>query len=187
MLMREIDISVEPLTAGSFYPFGRVIEPQCDPAVFDGRPNRMIDLEFSCDGRSSLYIIRYPSQEIRVGQMERHLTMTEARVALGRPAVVLVAGDLRTDSPELAAASMRAFLIGPHQGLRFHRGTWHSLDCYPISGDWVDFAFFSEYESESELAGPELDQCIRTDFIDLEKRYQIRLTVSRLPDSPSPP
>jgi ureidoglycolate hydrolase len=176
--MREIVIPIEPLEAAAFRPFGRVIERRKQAAAFEAHPNRMIDLGFTLDGNAALYLIRYIRQDIVVTQMERHLTMTESRVALGTPAVIFVSTGFDLEGDSFIEGAIRAFLIAPNQGLIFNRGTWHSMDCFPFSEPWADFAFFSEREAEAELADLELQQCVRTDIINLEQRFQLRLIVS---------
>ena len=48
------------------------------------------------------------------------------------------------------------------------RGTWHSLDCYPVRPPYTAFAFISEKECEAELeaAGDNLSIAKRTQVID---------------------
>ena len=176
--MRDITVPIEILTTSNFEPFGQVIETNQKGDVYDDHPTRMKDLGFEVDGNPALFIVRFVRQAIIISQMERHLTMTESRVSLGEPVIILVAPTLPEDDTLPAAQESRAFLIGPNQGLSFHRGTWHSLDCYPIASAWADFVLFTEREAEVDLLRPDLSQCSRTNIIDLEKRLQLRLVVS---------
>ncbi len=180
--MRIIDVPVEPLVSEASKPFGRVIERNIKTADFESSPNRMMNLGFEVDGHAELYLIRYLRRDMLVSRFERHLTMTEARISLGEPAVVLVAADTALGKPIKIPDpnSARAFLIKGGQGFMFHRGTWHSLDCYPTAAEFADFAFFTEREAEQELlALQESDpsECKRSHIIDFTKAHNVTFRI----------
>jgi len=163
-----VDVSVEDLNAEAFSPFGTFFSSGWPSEAFAGKPNRMIDLGFSVDGTPSLYLIRYLAAEMVLTEFERHLAMTEARIALGAPASVLVVAapnpvEAKDVLPDVE--SVRAFLIRPGTGLVLKRTTWHALDCFPVHEPFVDFAFISERESEKELEGA-FDALERTQIVD---------------------
>lgn len=182
-MTRVISVPVEPLTAEAFAPFGMLIEADQDDRVWDDNPTRTIDLGFSIDGEPAFFLYRYVRQQMEATELERHNAMTESRVALGRRTVIIVA-EPNPASPAADLATVRAFLIGPHQGFVFKRGTWHSLDVYPVDFDTADFAFFTERESEAELAMGEIElagdlsACVRTDVIDLIALADTKLAIT---------
>jgi len=109
-------------------------------------------------------------------QLERHLTMTEARIALGRPSVILTTTAEKSGLPNLDDA--KAFLIPCDHGLVFARGIWHGLQAFPIGADSVDFAFLSEREAENELAYGQSAANDRSEIIDLANCCFSRLVVT---------
>jgi ureidoglycolate hydrolase len=139
----------------------------------------MINLNFKVDGTAEMHLIRYPRRDMTPTRFERHLTMTETRVALGDSAIMVVAGDTplddRTALPE--PGSVRAFLLSGNQGLLLHRGTWHD-GCYPTSASHADFAFFTEKEAEDEFACPKPFRYERTHVIDFAKTAGITFKVT---------
>ena len=150
---RTIEVSLEPLTTDSFAPFGRLIEslprnPHVDQDTF-----HMVELPFSIDSTPDLRIAHYPVQDMCFAKFERHLTMTESRVALGQAVVLIVAADTPIDDRHTLpdARSVKALLMKGNQGIVFRRGTWHGLDCYPVNGRPADFVFLTEKEAEDEL------------------------------------
>ncbi len=168
MTPNTVDVSVEDLNAEAFSPFGTLFSSGWPSDAFAGKPNRMIDLGFSVDGAPALYLIRYLASEMVLTEFERHLAMTEARIALGTAtSVLVVAAPNPVEATDVLpdVESVRAFLIRPGTGLVLKRSTWHALDCFPVHEPLVDFAFVSERESEKELEGP-VDALERTQIVD---------------------
>ena len=105
-------LAIEPMTPGSFAPFGRLLEPSGEP------PDRraMTRLPFECDGRTTVHAIRQPCVGRSFSRIGRHfgVTRTFAQVS-GSPSVVCAAPS--TDLVDPAAAphpgDVRAFLIDP--------------------------------------------------------------------------
>jgi ureidoglycolate hydrolase len=163
------EVRVEELSPESFLPYGFAIQSHRDASFFDELPFRMANAGFEVDGTAALYIIRYVRREMIESRFERHLTMTETRICLGAPVVVLVGGPTaignRQTYPELA--SIRAFLIRKGGGILLKRGIWHALNCFPVGQPFADCAFLSEIEAESELAKfPDSHQLKRTHVVD---------------------
>ena len=179
--LKTIEVPLEPLTKETFAPYGKVI----GPSPFDGASNddtfHMINLEFAVEKTPELRIAHYPVKEMRLSTFERHLTMTESRVALGRAVVVVVAGDTPIDDrhslPDVR--SVRALLLPGTQGIMFARGAWHGLDCYPIGNKPADFAFFTEKESEDELeTAKSFDELKRSDMVDYAEAQAVEFRIT---------
>lgn len=119
----------EPLTAVAFAPFGQVIEKQGAEnfTINDGLATRFHDLaaiETSAEGGKTLVNIfrgRPRPEPLEISLMERHLLGSQAFVPL-RPCrwAVVVALPGAFDEQ-----SMRAFMVGPGQGVNYNPGTWH--------------------------------------------------------------
>lgn len=122
-------VTVEPLTAASFAPFGEVIEAggPGEPAN-QGTATRyreLIQLDTAADGgHTAVGLFRAePSREpVELRLLERHPLGSQAFVPMnaGRYLVVVASGD---DAPRLDG--MRAFLADGLQGVNYRRGVWH--------------------------------------------------------------
>ena len=179
--LKTIEIEIEPLTPEVFEPFGQVI---CQlPATGDGTEPGFnpLRLKYEVDGTPELGIVRYPYQEMAFSELERHFTMTEGRVPLSDTPVVMIVAEPtpledRNALPEPAA--IRAFLLEARQGLLLRRGTWHALDCFPITPPFADFAFYTEKEAEEELVKEaDLERLERSQIVNYESLLGIRFRI----------
>ena len=124
------DIWTEPLTAKAFAPFGDVLEAAGTPdkminAGMCGRYHDRATLDFGDEGRAGISIFAAKPRALpyAVDLMERHPEGSQAFLPLRPdPFLVIVAPDLG-GKPGVP----RAFLTAPHQGINFHRGTWHGV------------------------------------------------------------
>jgi ureidoglycolate lyase len=166
-----VDVPVEPLTHESFAQYGQIIGP------WPGKPTRVRPrltswrMALEMDGRPDMKCIHYAYQEREFTTIERHLSLTESRIPMGGgQAIMVVAASPRPlDRESLPEPKdLRAFLLDGTAGIMLWRGTWHSLDCYPVRPPYTAFAFISEKECEAELeaAGDNLSIAKRTQVID---------------------
>ncbi|UWQ18418.1 ureidoglycolate lyase [Jannaschia sp. M317] len=118
-------IRAEPLTAAAFAPYGTVI------ACGTGEARR-INADMctrwhdrcrpDVDGPASISLFDAIPRTLpyRLDLIERHPKGSQAFLPMTEhPFLVIVA-----DAPDSAP---RAFLTAPHQGIQFHRGTWHGV------------------------------------------------------------
>ena len=155
-MTRLIEIPLEGASAEAFRPFGQLIAKPEAPSLGDRPVQDYWRLPFDLDGRPELEIVRYRQQPWELDRLERHLHVTESRVALGGHSVVLVVAphaELEGAEAVPDPGCLRAFLVRGSAGVLLHRGTWHALDCYPVDVPFVDFAFFTEAETVAELEG----------------------------------
>lgn len=125
-----VQLTVEPLEARTFAPFGDVLHPDASGerrSINDGHTTRFHDLArlvLDADGgRPCLSIFRTAPlpTPLRLTTLERHPLSSQAFFPLsGRDWLVVVApaGALRSDA-------IRAFRARGDQGVNFHPGTWH--------------------------------------------------------------
>lgn len=125
-----IEISPEPLTATAFAPFGDVLEAVGDPdkminAGLCGRFHDRAQLDFGEDARAGISVFNAEPRSLPYSfdLMERHPDGSQAFIPMTQhPFLVIVAPDVggKPGAP-------RAFLTAAHQGVNFHRGTWHGV------------------------------------------------------------
>ena len=124
------EITVQPLTADAFAPFGEVLDASGAPdriinEGLCGRHHDLAKLDFGPDGRAGISIFNAQARSLpyRLDLLERHPEGSQAFLPLtGEPFLVIVAPD-EGDAP----GTPLAFMTAPHQGVNFRRGTWHGV------------------------------------------------------------
>jgi len=125
-----VEIRSETLTAAAFAPFGDVLEAAgpADKIINAGLCGRFHDraqVDFGADGRAGISIFNAEARSLPYSfdLMERHPDGSQAFLPMTQhPFLVIVAPDEGG-----APGAPRAFLTAPHQGVNFHRGTWHGV------------------------------------------------------------
>jgi ureidoglycolate lyase len=145
-------IQIEPLTPEAFAPFGTVIDVGHRPPDYVGTSGTEAWHMAFESGRPLVSLLRTPYQGLRFRTMERHFHVSQAFIPLGgEPAAVAVAppsADLDA-VPELEA--IRAFLLDGSKGYVLHRGTWHSLDRFPLRPPDTRFVMLTDRETQDDL------------------------------------
>jgi ureidoglycolate lyase len=126
----ELIVRATPLTAGSFAPFGDVIEIEGRNSrwINDGTCRRFDDLAqvdvTAGGGRPLLSIFEASPRNLplRIRALERHPLSSQAFYPLdAQPFLVIVA----EDGPRPFASRIRVFLSSGSQGVNYRRNTWH--------------------------------------------------------------
>jgi ureidoglycolate lyase len=145
-------IRIEPLTAEAFAPFGGIIDVGArapDYVAASGTQGWHVAFE---SGRPLVSLLRTPYQGLRFRTMERHFQVSQAFIPLGgEHAAVAVAPPSadREGVPQLDA--IRAFLLDGSRGYVLHRGTWHSLDRFPLRPPDTRFVMLTDHETQADL------------------------------------
>lgn len=123
-LTRKIVIPAEPLDAAEFEEFGEVISHYAE----EGR--HFIETAFEINGLAAsprLWVNVVPATlgpEVSVTYLERHPHSAQSFIPLGFASCIAIVSPAGQDGrPDIA--SMRAFVLGPGQGICYRRGTWH--------------------------------------------------------------
>lgn len=125
-----IEIAPEALTSEAFAHFGDVLDAAgtADKIINAGLCGRFHDraqLNFGPQGRAGISIFNAQPRSLPYSfdLMERHPDGSQAFIPMTQyPFLVIVAPD-EDGQPGVP----RAFLTAPHQGVNFHRGTWHGV------------------------------------------------------------
>lgn len=123
-------LSIAPLTAAAFAPFGQVIETHGHAALHinDGHTEKFAALATidtrAAGGRTAVHI--YRSQPLLlpldIVRMECHPLGSQAFIPLHpRPFLVVVAAPGKPPS----ATDLHGFVSNGHQGINVYRGVWH--------------------------------------------------------------
>lgn len=154
------NITPKPLKKSSFAPFGDVIEtgPGEVRNINEGHTSRFHDLAeldlTEGGGRPSVNIFRSTPipLPITIRMMERHPKSSQAFYPLGdEPYLVVVA-----PPGELDPAKIEVFAAGSHQGVNYHRGTWHHYSL--ATGDVSDFLVIDRIADDENCDEQTLDE-----------------------------
>ncbi|SIS22787.1 ureidoglycolate lyase [Aquipseudomonas alcaligenes] len=123
-------LTIEPLTAQAFAPFGEVIEAEGREffLINSGSTRRYHrQAEVQLGGPEDVAIISLfrataLPMPLRIAMLERHPLGSQAFMPLnGQPFLIVVA----PPGESIDAGSIRAFRSNGRQGINYHRGTWH--------------------------------------------------------------
>ena len=138
-------LKLERLDKEAFAPFGDVIEMGGRPwfPINGGTTRRYHDLGRiqlgGDDGQAGISMARGDAFQLplRIAMLERHSLGSQAWIPCSQtPFIAVVAPDGAGDRPDEAA--IRAFYVGPGQGVNYHRGTWHHpLMALGRQGDFI--------------------------------------------------
>lgn len=162
-------IRIEPLTEESFAPFGELLQPHVRPPDFRGVASVGWRAGFEIDGTVEVMLLHTEFAGLRFGKLERHFNVTQSFVPVaGVPAAVVVAEPTDPDDPAAIPdpTDLRAFLLDGTAGYVLRRGTWHSLDRYPLYPGAFDVVMLTAKETTHELQTAPREQWGLTQVVD---------------------
>lgn len=152
--LKTVRIPVEAFTPKAFAPFGTILGEQDGDADFVGNLSRSWLMPFEAEGGPQILFSRYGHQPMHFSLLERHFNVTQGFVPLsGAPLIMVVAPPTPRSGPDAIPApeSLRAFYMSGNAGLLMHKGTWHTLDRYPVHPPHVDCVFLTSRTTHVEL------------------------------------
>ncbi|HEV3280870.1 MAG TPA: ureidoglycolate lyase [Acidimicrobiales bacterium] len=136
MAIDAVRIEPEDLTAEKWAPFGWLPVADTDPT--DGRERLTFDwddVHVNLIGHT-LDEVPVITGGLRCQELFRHMTHTQALMAMDHPAVIVVAPAGADPGSAAGARSIRAFRLPVLLPVVLHRGTWH-WGPYPVGSDSV--------------------------------------------------
>ena len=127
-----MNITAIPLTEDSFRPYGTLLAPGSGPPDFKGVASVGWKAPFEVDDVPLLMLLVSRFSGMQFSRLERHFAVTQTFIPLGpNPALLAVAAP--TDAGVIPQPEdVRAFIIDGSYGYVLKRGTWHSVDRYPL-------------------------------------------------------
>ena len=125
-------LKLEPLDQSAFAPFGDVIAMDDRPwfPINAGTTRRYHDLGRvqvqGEDGQGGISMARAEAFQLplHIAMLERHPLGSQAWIPFSQtPFIAVVAPNGKDDRPDESA--LRAFYVGPKQGVNYHMGVWH--------------------------------------------------------------
>ncbi len=127
--MNRIALEAIPLTAAAFKSFGDVLEAKgAFTLINDGTTLQFPDLAqvdvLSEGGRPRVSIYRATpyATPLSVLRLERHPLSSQLFMPLSSEPFMVIVGE---GEDSIAPSCVRAFVTNGHQGINYHRGTWH--------------------------------------------------------------
>ena len=149
------ELKVELLTEEAFAPFGQILSAKDRPPDFRGGGGTLgWAIDFRA-GRPLVSFLKTPYQALSFTKMERHFNLTQAFIPLGgSPAVVAVAPPSDPSDREAVPGpdQVRAFLLDGSKGYALWKGTWHSLDRFPLYPPETNFVIITDHETQEDLS-----------------------------------
>ena len=125
------NISISPLTAAAFSPYGDVLNCDGDPdkiinAGLCGRFHDRANVDVG-DARVGISLFRSELRQLpyQLDLVERHPDGSQAFIPMSMDPFLVVVAD--------ADLQPHAFITNPGEGINFHRGTWHGV-LTPLAG-----------------------------------------------------
>jgi ureidoglycolate lyase len=182
-MARFVEVSVEPISAEAFAPFGQLIAKRNGQPAFFGDGLRAWRLDCDITGTTELLFVQYDYRPMVFSKIERHFTITQCFIPLDGAAMVMVVAPLTDPSDRSALpppASVRAFLVGGDMGILLLKGVWHALNRFPVHRAAASFALITSTETQRELerqlnqgSEPELTQAV-----DYEQRFGVSFRIA---------
>lgn len=172
---RLVPIKAELLTAEAFAPFGELLSSTARPADFNGLNSDGWKAAFTATGSTLIMTLSSRYSGLRFGKLERHLNVTQTFIPLGRiPAVVAVAAPTDDDPAAIPAPEdVRAFLIDGSVGYVLKRGTWHSLDRFPLYPPSAEIVIITSQDTQEELEHAPRETWRLTQEVDYTARFGV--------------
>jgi ureidoglycolate hydrolase len=176
-MSRIVSIPVEPLTEEAFQPFGELLSIKDRPADFQGVSSTGWKAGFEATASPAIMLLSSRYVGMQFNLLERHFNVTQTFIPLGgTPSVVAVAGPTTKDEipqPE----SLRAFLIDGSAGYVLHKGTWHSLDRYPLGPPSAEIVIITSQDTQQELETVDQASWKLTQQVDYEAEYGVTFEI----------
>jgi ureidoglycolate hydrolase len=176
------ELRIEPMSDEAFAPFGEVIsvkERAPDFETASGTRGWAVDFQ---SRRPLVMLLKTPYSGLQFSKLERHFNVTQTFLPLGgSPAVVAVA----PGSPDRAViprpSEVRAFLLDGSQGYALARGTWHSLDRYPLHPPDARWVIITDHETQDDLVTADAGkhEMRLTQEVDYADRFGVRFVLTR--------
>jgi ureidoglycolate lyase len=171
-----VEVRAELMTEESFRPYGALLAPRSEPPDFRGVMSEGWKTQFEIDGAPVLMVLVSRYSGMRFSRLERHFGVTQTFIPLGNvPALLAVAAPTDPADPEAIPRpeDVHAFVVDGSCGYVLKRGTWHSLDRYPLYQAESRIVIVTSRETQVELETvPQADWRL-TQEVDFERRFAI--------------
>ena len=178
VLSRIQRVPVQLLTERAFQPYGEVLAPKEQPADFQGVNSIGWKVRFEIEDAPVIMTLCSSHKGFRFSKVERHFRVTQTFIPIGRvPSIVAVASP--TDHSTLPLPEdVTAFVIDGSAGYSLHKGTWHSLDRYPLYPPSSQVVIITSRKTQTEIETADRNDWALTQEVDYEAQFGIIFELS---------
>jgi ureidoglycolate hydrolase len=167
-----VRVPVQPLTAKSFVEYGQLLVPRDTEPDFQGLMSVGWRADFEVTGEIRIMTLRSQYSGMRFSMLERHFDVTQTFIPLGSDlSVVAVAAPTGDEPPK--PEEVRGFLLDGTAGYVLKRGTWHSLDRYPLKPPSADIVIITGRLTQEDLERNDPDSFELTEQVDYDSRFGV--------------
>jgi ureidoglycolate hydrolase len=168
-----VSITAQLMTADRFRPYGALLAARSDPPDFRSLTSEGWMTPFETDDAPLLMVLVSRFSGMRFTRLERHFGVSQTFIPLGRiPALVAVSAP--TDPEAIPKPDdVRAFVVDGSCGYVLKRGTWHSLDRYPLYEAESQIVIITSRETQMELEKQDKSEWSHTQVVDYEERFGV--------------
>jgi ureidoglycolate lyase len=171
-----VNIKAELMTEESFRPFGALLSRRLGSPDFHGVASEGWKTPFEIDGAPELMLLVSRFSGMQFTKLERHFGVTQTFIPIG-PVPALLAVAAPTDPGDPGAIpkpdEVRAFVVDGSCGYVLRRGTWHSLDRYPLYPAESQIVILTSHETQVELETAQQSSWRLTQQVDYEKEFGV--------------
>jgi ureidoglycolate lyase len=172
-MSRIIRVSVEPLTEDAFRPFGELLSVKDRSPDFQGVSSAGWKAAFDATATPVIMLLSSQYVGMQFNLLEHHKNVTQTFIPLGgSPAIIAVAAPT-TEGTIPAPEDVRAFLLDGSAGYVLHKGTWHSLDRYPLRPPSSEIVIITSQDTQQELETVEQEHWRLTRQVDYQAEYGV--------------
>jgi ureidoglycolate hydrolase len=177
---RVVQIPVAPLTEEGFRPYGELIHAAERPADFQGITTEGWKTAIEVDGPPMIMFLSSRGEGLRFTRLERHFGVTQTFIPMGSvPSLVAMAAPTDPDPAAIPAPEdVRGFLVDGSAGYVLKRGTWHSLDRFPLADKPSQIVIISALPTQEELETAPQDVWRLTQDVDYNARFGVTFEFS---------
>ena len=171
-----VDVKAERMTEESFRPFGALLTSRSGPPDFHGLMSDGWMTPFEIDGAPFLMTLVSRFSGMRFTMLERHFGVTQTFIPLGHvPALLATAAPTDPGDPDAIPKpeDVHAFVIDGSCGYVLKRGTWHSVDRYPLYPAESRIVIITSQETQVELETAKQADWRLTQQVDYQERFGV--------------
>ena len=168
-------IKIELLNEETIVPFGEIISGRrgTRPPDFEGVETEAWYIDYRTRGTPMVVSIHTRYGPLVFNRLERHMNVTQTFIPTGG-AVSVVALAAAPDDPDdwtkmPRPEDVQGFLINGTSYM-LKRGTWHSLDRFPLHPPGADFVVVTDWETQNELKNKPMSEWRLTQDINYDEQ-----------------
>lgn len=181
--IKRIALRCERADDVSFAQYGKLVRrPDDAVATLASGAVESWSLPFESGSKPQIMFNRYHDKGRTFSVMEKHLEVTQCFFPLGGTPYIMVVGAETNRDGTIGPDDVKAFYVEGHHGVMLWRDVWHSLARFPVGAEYIDLAFITDCDTQTEIEGHLAGgpKPLKTLFVDFEKTHHMQFVVEDL-------